>query len=86
MEIPSFTEDVRAENRKKTLHILSKNPPHFIALPYSVSPSLHYFAAVPPIVEFVLFTDNITSDKNCYKQQKPLYLIIWKSISFIANL
>lgn len=52
MGISSFTEDVREENRKKSPHFIEK-PPHFIALPYSVSPSLHHFTAVPPLAEFV---------------------------------
>lgn len=67
MELPSLTEDVREENKKKS--------PHFIALPYSVSSSLHCFIAVPPFVEF-LFPDNITIDKDCYEQHKPSYLIM----------
>lgn len=74
------------ENRKKTQHILSQPSPYFIALLYPVSPSLHCFIAVSPFVEFVLLTDDITSDKDCYKQQKTLYLIMWKSIIFVANL
>lgn len=84
MEILSFTEDVREENRIPPPFIA--NPPHFIALPYSVSPSLHSLIAVPPLVQFVLFTDYITCDKDCYYQQKPLYLVMWKPISFVANL
>lgn len=76
----------------KCLHLLGmserktrKKTPHFIVLPYSVSSSLHCFIAVLPFVEF-LFPDNITIDKDCYEQQKPLYLIMWRSISFVANL
>lgn len=65
--MPSLTGHVREENKKKT--------PHFIVLPYSVSSSLHCFIAVLPFVEF-LFPDNITIDKDCYEQQKPLHLIM----------
>lgn len=53
MEVFSFIEYAREENRKK-----KKTKQHFVALSYSVSPNFHYSVAVPPFVQSILFTDD----------------------------